>query len=152
MTDEPYVCTVQAAPKIAEWLRERGGLLIWRSVDLSDPGRTMTTPYKGPNGEVVGKPHWSVANEPERHITDAKEVRVAWDREVKRFHVAVRRGAQGLMLKLTDGSSRKVRKEVEKAGEGAYYEFDYGTQEAVIMAPTEVIELGEWERRQGNVR
>ena len=57
------------------------------------------------------------------------------DIEVKRFRVGVRWGSQGFMLKVTDGGTRRIWKEVSKAGEGAYYRFDYMTQEAVIMKP-----------------
>ena len=55
--------------------------------------------------------------------------------EVKRFHVGVRMGSNGLALKVTDGGSRRIRREVSKAGEGAYYAFDYLTQDAIILRP-----------------
>lgn len=55
--------------------------------------------------------------------------------EVKRFHVAVRWGAQGFSLKLTDGATRNVRRALAKAGEGSTYTFDYDTQECVIYMP-----------------
>lgn len=73
---------------------------------------------------------------------------VAIDREVKRFHVAIRMGSQGFSMKCTDGASRRIRSAVAKAGEGAYHVFDYTTQEAVIMAPEKVIPLPEWEKLQ----
>lgn len=57
------------------------------------------------------------------------------DIEVKRFHIGLRMGSQGLIVKVTDGGTRRIRHEVAKAGDGAYYTFDYGTQEAVIMRP-----------------
>jgi hypothetical protein len=52
--------------------------------------------------------------------------------EVKRFHVAVRIGGQGFCLKVTDGGTRRIWRELAKAGTGSFYEFDYNTQEAVI--------------------
>jgi hypothetical protein len=52
--------------------------------------------------------------------------------EVKRFHIGVRLGSQGFIVKLTDGATRRVWKEIAKAGEGSFCRFDYGTQEAVI--------------------
>jgi hypothetical protein len=63
---------------------------------------------------------------------------------VKRFRVAVRRGAQGLNLKLTIHSGERLRREVEKAGEGAWYQFDYERQEAVILVPDKTVPLSEW--------
>ena len=54
-----------------------------------------------------------------------------------------------MSLKVTDGGTRRIRKEVGKAGEDAWYEFDYGTQEAVIFVPGEVVGLLEYlERRK----
>jgi len=77
-------------------------------------------------------------------ITDPNEVGVSLDREVRRFRVGVRAGRQGLSLKVTDGGSRKIKAAVEKAGEGAYYVFDYYNQEAVILAPEKTCSLTEW--------
>lgn len=135
--------TATNAAKIKDWLDNRGGLLIWESVDLSNPG-TMTSPFKNADGTPVTKPHWRLSNEPIRHITSSDDVEVCIDTEVKRFRVGVRRGGQGLSLKVTDGGTRKIRAAVEKAGVGAYYKFDYMTQEAVIMATDKVIPLAEW--------
>ncbi len=77
-------------------------------------------------------------------ITDAAKIGVAVDEEVKRFHVAIRRGASGLQYKLTDASSKKVRREVEKAGDGAYFVFDYAYQDAIILRPVSVTPLLEY--------
>lgn len=76
----------------------------------------------------------------DRIITDPDDLEVAIDREVKRFHVAVRMGSQGMCLKVTDGGTRRIRKEVAKAGKGAYHVFDYDDWDnAVIMAPEKVV-------------
>ncbi len=127
--------------KIREWIRTRGGIAIWGSVNFNDLGKTWTTPVNGPDGQPVGKPHWGATDQPIRIITSEDDVEVCIDKEVKRFHVAIRRGAQGFMMKLTDASSDKVKRAVSKAGVGAYHVFDYETQEAVIMAPDKVIPL-----------
>jgi len=55
--------------------------------------------------------------------------------EVKRFRVGLRMGSQGFLIKVTDGGSRRIRREVSKAGEGAFFVFDYSEQSAVIMKP-----------------
>lgn len=139
-----HQCTAENAAKMKEWLATRGGLAIWGCLDLARAGQTWTTPVNGPDGQPVSKPHWSASTEPIRIITDAADVEVCVDKEVKRFRVAIRRGAQGFSFKCTDHSSQRIRKEVEKAGKGAYHVFDYDTQEAVIMAPDKVIPLSEW--------
>jgi hypothetical protein len=142
---ERYTLTTEAAIKAREWLRERGGFQVFRSINLSDPGKTMLTPVCGPNGEPVEKPHWSLANKPERVITEEKECEVAIDKEVKRFHVGVRRSSNGPSFKVTDGGSRRIHAAMEKAGENAYHVFDYETQEAVIMAPEKVVPMEQWQ-------
>jgi hypothetical protein len=135
-------CTEANAPLFAEWIKTRGGLAVWRSINLSNPGASWTTPVRGPEGQPVGKPTWQVAEQPERVITDPDDVVVVTRREVKRFRVGVRQS--GLQCKLTDAASRRVRAAVAKAGNDASYTFDYGTQEAVIEVPAGQVTLGQW--------
>ena len=137
------------AKTFLKWFRERGGIAIWGSVNLSNPSQTWSTPIHTESGERYTKPNWQCSTEPTRLITDMDEVLVDTPREVKRFHVAIRRGDQGLSFKLTDGSTAKVRREMAKAGDDAWYEFDYGTQEAVILVPHESMSLREWANKYG---
>lgn len=133
--------SMENASKFADWLKTRGGIALWRSIDLSDPGASCFTPAMT-DGKPTTKPHWKYANEPERIITDINDVEIYNAVEVKRFHVAVRPGSGGFSLKLTDASSRRLEAAVEKAGEGAYYVFDYGDYEnAVVMKPEGVVPL-----------
>ncbi len=148
-TAEQYQCSIDAADRILDWILNRGGVLVWKSVDLSCPGSSWSTPAQAEDGKPVTKPTWRAENEPSRHITDIDEVEVMVDKEVKRFYVAVRPGSQGLMLKCTDGATRRIRAAVAKAGEYAYHTFDYETQEAVIMAPDRVIPLREYAEEKG---
>ena len=136
------------AGRISEWMRSRGGVLVWKSTKGRGP---VTTPVKGPSGFDVRQPD-DTAPEPLR-LTDPDEVGV-WDSvEVKRFHVATRLGSQGFLVKVTDGGSRRIRSETCKAevkyGDGrAWYCFDYGDEKnAVIMADTEVVSVAEWRKR-----
>ena len=133
----------QAAPKIRQWLEERGGIQVWSSIDFSDPSWSMITPLLGPDGVKVGPPSWKAGAAP-RVITDPAEIVVSIDQEVRRFHVALYLGSQGLKIKLKPGSTRRVQAAVAKAGTGAYHIFDFETQEAVIMAPVSTIPLKDW--------
>jgi len=145
---EKHPCSIENAERFLDWIKTRGGIAIWESVSLSNPGASWSTPALT-DGKPTTKPNWQCANEPVRIITDINDVEVCVDREVKRFHVATRLGSQGLMIKVTDGGSRKIRKEVEKAGKGAYHVFDYGNYEnAVIMAPEKTLSLTEWAQDQ----
>jgi ribosomal protein S6 len=137
---EKHHCTIENAPRFWDWIQNRGGIAVWRSINLSNPGASWSTP-----ADRQDKPTWEAGSVPERIVTDPDQVLVSVDREVKRFHVAVRPGSQGLTLKVTDGGSRRIRREVEKAGEGAYHVFDYGDHDnAVIMAPEKTMTLREW--------
>lgn len=141
----PHVISHDAIPKIIDWLRNRGGIFIWNSINLSNPDKELITPAKDQYGQPYTKPSWEMSNTPSRHITDTRDIKVSIDKEVKRFHVAVRQSGNGLSLKVTDGGTRRVRNEVEKAGPGAYYTFDYSDyNNAVIMAPEKQILLSEY--------
>lgn len=125
--------------KFTEWISKRGGVTVWRNVDLSRAGAgNQFTPAKTVEGQDYPAPHWSVARQ--EVITDLGRFRFVREmREVKRFRVAVRMGAQGLALKCTDASTRKIRAACSRAqeqyGVAPCYHFAYETQEAVIEVP-----------------
>lgn len=133
---ENHVVQQADAPKILEWIKTRGGVLIWESINLSNPGASWTTPALDASGAPVTKPNWQCANEPVRKITDPAEIDVVTAEVVKRFHVGTRWG-DGLSIKVTDGGSRRIRSEVakaaEKTGKQAWYEFDYGSYENALI-------------------
>jgi hypothetical protein len=133
-----YTCSASNALKIWRWLTKRGGIAVWRSVNLSNPGASWTTPAFEADGVTpYTKPTWQADNKPERIITDPALVMVQTDREVRRFRVGVRVGGSGMQVEVTDAGSRKIRAAVAKAGVGSYHQFGYTTQEAVIMTPSE---------------
>jgi hypothetical protein len=141
---------IENAERIDRWLREHGGIAIWQSVNLSNPGASWTTPALTEDGKPYPKPTWQAANEP-TITTDPADILVAKDVEVKRFHIAVRLGGNGLQYKVSDGGTRRIRKAVINAGEGAYYVFDYASQEAVIMKPASLTPLADWRTTRGTV-
>jgi hypothetical protein len=160
----PHQCTIDNAPRFLKWIRERGGVAVFRSINLSNPTKSWSTPatikrgdceqplQPGEDGDATipyPKPTWEAAGKPERIITSPDDILVCHDKEVKRFRVAVRRAGVGFNLKLTDKSSAKVRREVEKAGPNGYHAFDYSTQEAIILAPDKTETLTEWAARTG---
>jgi hypothetical protein len=134
-------CTIENAPLFWEWVRNRGGVAVWPSLDLSNPAGFSTPAMT--DGKLTCKPHWRVADEP-TVFTDPTKITVIGQKEVKRFRVGVRRGSQGFSLKITDGGTRRINRALAKAGEGATYRFDYDTQEAVIYGETETMSLQEW--------
>ncbi len=127
-----------------DWLTKRGGIAVWQSVNLSNPAASWSTPALTEDGKPYPKPTWQADNTPARIITEANNVVVVTAREVKRFRVAVRLGRQGTMLKCSDAATRRIRTAVDRAGEGAWYEFDYTTQEAVILVSERETPLNEY--------
>jgi hypothetical protein len=133
-----------------DYLRTREGIMVWDSINLSNPGIQWLTPAKDEDGKTYTKPTWQVSNTPSQIITKAEDVKVSIDKEVKRFHVATRMGSQGMSIKVTDGGTRKIRTEVAEAGEGAYHTFNYGDyKNAVIMAPEKQMSLDQYAKEQG---
>lgn len=131
------------APLFLEWIRSRGGIAVWNSADLSNPGASWSTPAET-NGKPTSKPGWQSESKPARVITDANDVVVVSRKEVNRFRVAIRSRKGGMSWRLTDGAQRKLDTALEKAGDGSTFEFDYDSQEAVILMPDVKVSLAEW--------
>ena len=141
-----YKLTILAenVEKISEWLKNQGGVAVWKSKDESDPDFSMSTPALTEKGEPSKQPHKKVGKKPDLVITDSNEIKVVRMKKVKRFRVAVRRGARGQKVQLVAASARRLQKELQKAGENATYAFDQVTQEAVISVPSKSSSLYEW--------
>ena len=146
---EPYVCQDEDAGKIHGCLLHRGGIFIWRSVNLSNPGASWTSPARDSDGKPITKPNWQCGDVPQRHIENLAEVMVSTAKEVKRFHVATRMGGNGMSIKVTDGGTRKIRAEIAKArqrtGKTAWYRFDYYDYEnCKIFIDDTTVPLSDW--------
>jgi hypothetical protein len=131
------------AEKFSLWLKERGSIALWHAIDFS--GDSCFTPALT-DGKPTRKPHWKYPNEPQEIITDPDTITLQTSKEVKRFHIAVRLGANGIRVKVTDASSAHINRTLEKLGDRAFYEFDYSTQEAVFYLPDSTITLTEWRK------
>jgi hypothetical protein len=124
--------------KFQTWINNRGGVQVWKNINLSNPdaGNTFTPALKIREGEETipyPQPHWSM--ERGEVITDINRFKfVKAFKEVKRFHVAIRVSGNGLTLKCTDASTRRIRAACDKFP-GSVYRFDYDTQECVIEIP-----------------
>jgi hypothetical protein len=133
------ICVPDQKEKFADWIANRGGVIRWQNLNLSNPdGGDMYTPVRGPDGENNQEraPHWSVGFA--EIITDLSRFRFIKElREVKRLKIAVRMGSQGLSLKLTDGSTRRLRAAMGKIqdihGTKPCYHFE--EDQAVIEVP-----------------
>lgn len=111
-----HVISADIAPKIIDWMKTRGGVEVWKSLDLATPGKELMTPLLTEEGTPrEGKPHWSVGEEPTKVITKLEDLEVVVTREVKRFRVGLKRARGGTMFKCTDAASARIRRECEKA-------------------------------------
>ena len=126
-----------------EWFQRRGGIAVWQSIEVCTVSQSWTTPINDGEGNPMPRQDWRMEQTPSLTITDPAEVAVVVPKEIKRFHVALRVGSQGLILKCTDASSRRIRRECAKAGEGAWCEFTE-TQEAVIYVSDKTVPLPEY--------
>lgn len=133
---------IQITPTIADYIKEffehRGGVKTWDSENLADPGKNL---WFGP-GDNQDPPRCYATN-PVVH-TDPAEFEVVVLKEVNRFPVSLRPGDINLSIRLTDASSRRLLAARQRAGEGASFQFDYTTQEAVIYVPERATPLPDY--------
>lgn len=135
-----HVCQPEHAEKFKRWLRENGGIAFWRSANLSNPSQTWSAPAFDAKGRPHNKPTWQAEDQPTKIITNIDDVVVVIDKEVKRIKISIRQAF--LSLKLTDASSKRLRKELAKY-EGSTYAFE--DNYAVILAPEKVIPLKDYQ-------
>lgn len=138
-----YWIRAEQASVILDWILNRGGVVVWGSLDLAAPERQWATPYVGDDGRPSPPPTELADPAPLKVHKTGAEILVVLDREVERLPVSVER-APGGGWRLTQDSSRQVIEAVGAAGDGAYYQFDYQSKEAVIMAPSRTVPLNEW--------
>jgi hypothetical protein len=155
------VLTPGCREKFEDWIKNRGGVKVWRNIDLSSCGAGPIFTPATENKEVVGadvnvegqvpypKPSWRVDNG--EVITDINRFRfVKSFKEFKRIRVALQRGS-GFNFQLTDGSQRKVDRALDQAREKfdeAVYRKDGGLFDVEPLLKYErfiVVEIPEWE-------
>lgn len=144
-----HECSEENARLFMMWIRGRGGVAIWESVNLSNPGASWSTPALSKEGKPTTKPTWEAANEPAKIVTDPAKIKVAVPKEVQRFRVAARASARGFSTKLTAGDKRRIQKALTKHGEGAFFRFSYGTLDAVIYVPDAEVPLDVYAKEHG---
>ena len=144
-TVKTITTTTDNEAKLAEWLRTRGGIAVWRSKDLGSPslGAQQFTPATHTDGTVATSPHWSCGNgAPDFIVTTPEAVTIQTWREVSR--IKIRNGPPYLGC-----VHRRDRDRLDNAllaaGDGASYRRDYSAMkygspwfEAVIEVPASV--------------
>lgn len=113
--NEYTVQNVLSARKFAEWFRDRGGIAVWSSCDLSNPGKRLTTPAWWPAVIQRAKrsPHWSMGAEPKVFTDPAKVLLIEYE-DFCTFEIKLKRGS-GMNVVLSSKSDHKVRDMLCKA-------------------------------------
>jgi hypothetical protein len=137
------------AVRVSRWIEHCGGVAVWESGDLGQPGRSWLTPVSLTDGSPAQRPHWSADTRPQRVIAEPGQVVVVERREAKRLRIAVRPG-YGLGFRLTDASSKRLERALAETGEGAIYTFE--GSEAVVLAETSRTLLPAWLEAHPHVR
>lgn len=101
-------CEPENARTFYGWIISRGGVAKWRSVNLSNPGASWSTPANDKDGKPCGQPTWQAGSEPEIIVTNPKEIGVYVPKLHKAFRVGLRRSSSGFSTKLTDGAQRRL--------------------------------------------
>lgn len=126
------------------WLQAGRGLALWRSADLGNPGASWTTPARDKSGNATARPTWQAESSPALIVESADNVIVETFRTVKTIRIALARG-YGLRIDLTPASSRRLRAELAKAGEGSTYEFGgWDGKDCIILKPSGKCTLAQW--------
>ena len=131
-----YVKDVQ--DKFEGWIKNRQGISVWQDLNLSRMGGSIFTPNLNEMGAPYSTPKWGYTKVDVVYNIDkfefAKEFIV-----FKEFKIATRISGNGLMIKLTDGSSNKLNKWLDKAkeqyGVDAVYHFDYEARTCIVEVP-----------------
>ncbi len=131
-------CSAENAPKFVEWIRSRGGVALWRSANLSNPGATWSAPAD------VTRPTWQAEEKPWFIVTDPDEIEVYIPLEVSRLKIATK--VRGFTVHLTKPSTMRLHKALVKAGNDSFYAFN--GDEAVIYTRSEVKSLSKWMKDQ----
>lgn len=124
----------ESAEQVWDWFRDRGGIIVWRSMDVDGPARQWTTPMQDAVGDAPSRPHYRAR--PDRYITDPGDVVVVESVECERFKVAMLETETGVCC--SDAGVRRIVRAVERANDdrslgcGAWHTLDVETGEAVI--------------------
>ena len=145
-----FTCTPENAPRIGHWIRERGGVAIFRLLNKFDPAKFWVVPVLNSKGERLVRPSLYAEPEPSRVIMDPAEVVVETYREIMRFHIEMEYAhGLGSTFHTTRNGTRKILEALEKVsaeyGVSTVYETDFYTHEAVIKILDTQASLSDWE-------
>lgn len=152
MSQFKHECSKENAPKFWEWLQKRGGIAVWKSINLGNAGASWSTPALTEDGKPYEKPTWQASNTPTIY-TDTADVGVFTSALYKAFKVELKRG-DGFSFVLTDAANAKVKRllaECEEKHGDSFYErgvLDIEGASIGIYYTTGIIPISEWIAKQ----
>jgi hypothetical protein len=108
------------AAKFADWIANRGGILIWHDANIGGGGGSVSTPALT-DGKPTPSPGWRYPS-PTGHVTSIDEVEVYTTKVVETFVVKLKQNRYG-QITLNDASSRRVNRAKERHGEMCFHRF-----------------------------
>lgn len=147
-----HECIPKNAQRFWQWIKTRGGVAVWKSINLSNPGGGWSTPANDKDGKPYTKPNWQCGSTPTIY-TDAREIGVGEPVLFVAFPVKLKRS--GLSLNLSDTAQRRLDEELDKCRErhgNAYYEkgvLDIDGASMGVFYDASITPLDEWIAKYG---
>lgn len=139
-------CSESNALKFAEWIRDRGGVAVWKSQDLGDLAASWSTPVRTAAGETIKAPHWKCGQSTPTIHTDMNTIGVFQSEKFK--EVLVKLKQSGMSLVLTDTSQWRLDRAMErcrvKHGDAWYRKGGLEFPSMEVRYTTSLISLREW--------
>jgi len=136
------------AAKVARWIAHCGSVAVWGSLDLSSASREWLTPAQLTDGSAASPPHWNAPRQPKRVVDNIGQIDVVSHREASRVRIDIHRDGYGRRWRLTDASSRRLRRALEQAGPTAVHVFEGG--DAVVHVEASRVPLAGWLREHAD--
>ena len=141
-----HECDEHNAAKFLDWIRNRGGVAVWQSVNLGNPGASWSGPMQQANGDPSSKPNWESDTKPASVHTDATKIGVYSAVLVETIPAKVK--VNGMQMVLTSGTTRRLTaalRRVEKSHGNSFYRKGSSMDpELYIFTSGPMVSLQEW--------
>lgn len=141
-----HECDEENAARFLDWIRNRGGVAFWKSVNLSNPGASWSAPALQADGQPATKPTWQAENAPSAIYRDASKIGVYTGKVVETLPAVLRlKGMTAVLSKQTAKRLAAALRRVEKSHGSSFYRMGGLTDPAVyICTAGPMISLQEW--------
>jgi hypothetical protein len=147
-------CTAENAARVRDWIHNRGGVVAWQSLDLSQPACCVIGPRFDDDGTELGSPGWRYGHP--TLITNESDIGVHTD--IPYATVPIKLVRKGTRLVLSKASARELDRVCERChdqhGDARYAQKTYDPLEALldpepamlVSYSTGIVPLSEWSK------